>query len=32
LQASIRGAGKDGGPACASVPLLSNWSVAVAGR
>lgn len=32
LQASIRGTGKDGGPACASVPLLSNWSIAIAGR
>ncbi|WP_147300558.1 DUF5990 family protein [Lysobacter silvisoli] len=27
LQASIRGTGKDGGPACASVPLSSAWSV-----
>jgi hypothetical protein len=25
LQASIAGTGKDGGPACASVPLLSPW-------
>lgn len=27
LQASVRGTGKDGGPFCASVPLLSDWCV-----
>ena len=27
LQASVRGTGKDGGPFCASVPLLSDWTV-----
>ena len=29
LQASIRGTGKDGGPACATVPFLSDWAVVV---
>ena len=28
LQASIRGTGRDGSPACASVPLLSDWTLA----
>ena len=27
LEASIRGTAKDGGPACATVPLLSDWVV-----
>jgi hypothetical protein len=27
LQASIRGTGKDGGPSCATIPLLSDWAV-----
>lgn len=27
LQARVRGIGKDGGPFCASVPLLSEWAV-----
>lgn len=27
LQASIRGTGKDGGPACATVPLLADWTI-----
>jgi hypothetical protein len=27
LQASIRGTARDGGPACASVPLLSDWTL-----
>lgn len=26
LQASVAGRAKDGGPACATVPLLSGWS------
>lgn len=30
LQASVRGTGKDGGPFCASVPLLSDWTVVTA--
>ena len=30
LQASVRGVAKDGGPFCASVPLLSDWRVVVA--
>ena len=28
LQASVRGTGKDDGPSCATVPLLSAWTVA----
>ena len=27
LEASIRGTAKDGGPACATVPLLPDWVV-----
>jgi hypothetical protein len=27
LETRIRGAAKDGGPACATVPLLSNWAI-----
>jgi hypothetical protein len=27
LQASIRGTARDGGPACASVPLLRDWTL-----
>lgn len=27
LEARIQGIGKDGGPACATVPLLSEWSI-----
>ena len=27
LEARIAGTGRDGGPACASVPLLSGWSI-----
>jgi hypothetical protein len=27
LEARIRGTAKDGGPACATVPLLSNWAI-----
>ena len=27
LEAHIRGTAKDGGPACATVPLLSKWSI-----
>jgi hypothetical protein len=27
LEARIRGTAKDGGPACATVPLLSNWAL-----
>lgn len=30
LAATIAGTGRDGGPACASVPLLSAWSLAIA--
>lgn len=30
LQASVRGKGKDGGPFCASVALLSDWTVVTA--
>lgn len=30
LQASIAGTGRDGGPVCASVPLLSPWTIGVA--
>ncbi len=29
IEASIRGTGRDGGPACASVPLLSEWTLRV---
>jgi len=29
LQASIRGTARDGGPACASVPLLRDWTLNV---
>ena len=28
LQASIAGTGRDGGPVCASVPLLADWTLA----
>lgn len=28
LQAQVHGRAKDGGPFCASVPLLANWAVA----
>ena len=28
LEARIAGTGRDGGPACASVPLLGGWTVA----
>ena len=31
LEARIHGVGKDGGPACATVPLLSEWSISEAG-
>lgn len=27
LEARIKGVGRDGGPACASVPLLSGWTL-----
>ncbi len=27
IEASIQGVGKDGGPACASIPLLSEWAI-----
>jgi hypothetical protein len=27
LEAHIYGTAKDGGPACATVPLLSKWSI-----
>ena len=27
LEARIQGVGKDGGPACATVPILSDWSI-----
>jgi len=27
LEAQIKGTGKDGGPACATVPLLGGWSI-----
>ena len=30
LQASVHGTGKDGGPFCASVALLSDWTVVTA--
>jgi hypothetical protein len=30
IEASIQGIGKDGGPACASIPLLSEWTIRAA--
>ena len=29
LEASVRGTGKDGGPSCATVPLLGDWRLVV---
>jgi hypothetical protein len=30
LEAKITGTGRDGGPACASVPLLAGWTLVAA--